>query len=74
MYPQSMFEAKRKYQTHFFHLNIIVFTAMKNCSLLHRHVCVMILAPQNGLCLVWLKHVPHFIENLNEFHSGLVFG
>ena len=42
MYPQSMFLAKiRTYNN--FHLKIIVFTAVKYCSILHRHVCVMII-------------------------------
>ena len=40
MYPQSMFSAKKKTYT-FFHLKIIFFTALKNCSKLHGRVIVM---------------------------------
>ena len=43
MYPKFMFyrEKIRKYQD-FFHLKIIVFTAVKSCSILHRRVIVMV--------------------------------
>ena len=40
MYPLSMFLAKNRKIT-FFHLKIIVFIAVKNCSILHGHAFVM---------------------------------
>ena len=43
MYPQSMFQAKiRKKKNTIFHLKIIYFTAVKNCSILHGRVFVMV--------------------------------
>ena len=42
MYPQSMFRAKiRRKKIAIYHLKSFVFTAVKNCILLHRRVCVM---------------------------------
>ena len=42
MYPPSMFRAKiRKKYVLFFHLKIIVLTAVKNCSILRRRVILM---------------------------------
>ena len=40
MYPRSMFWAKNEH-FHFFHLKIIVFTAVKNCCILHGRVIIM---------------------------------
>ena len=40
-YPQSMFWAKIRKKSHFFHLKITILTAAKYCSILHGHVCVM---------------------------------
>ena len=43
MYRRSMFRAKiRKISVFFFHLKIIVLTAVKKCSILHRRVFVTI--------------------------------
>ena len=36
-----LFKNKKNTWTTIFHLKVIVFTAMKNCSILHRHVIVM---------------------------------
>ena len=41
MYPQSMFWAKIRKNVISFHLYIIISTAVKYCSILHRRVCVM---------------------------------
>ena len=41
MYLRSMFLAKTKKNVTIFHLEISVFTAVKYCSILHMHVCVM---------------------------------
>ena len=41
MYPHIMFLAKIRKNITIFHLKIIVFTAVKNCSILHGHVFVM---------------------------------
>ena len=41
MYPQSMFYSKNKKNITFFHLKIIIFTALKNHSVWHGHVFVM---------------------------------
>ena len=42
MYQQSMFLAKNKKNVTFFHLKIQVFTAVKNCSILHGHGHVIV--------------------------------
>ena len=41
MYPQSLFSAKKKKTTIIFNLKIIIFTAVKNHSILHGLVIVM---------------------------------
>ena len=41
MYPQSMFWSKNKKNITTFHLKIVIFIAVKYCSILHGHVCVM---------------------------------
>ena len=41
MYPRSMFFGKNNKNITFVQLNIIIFTALKNCCLLHGRVCVM---------------------------------
>ena len=42
MYPQSMFKSKNKKNIKHFHLKIIIFRAVKYCSLLHRRIFVMV--------------------------------
>ena len=39
--PNPCFRAKIRKISRFFYLKIIVFTALINCSILHRRVCVM---------------------------------
>ena len=41
MYPQSMLRAKIRKNITFFHLKIIIFTAVKYCSILHGRICVI---------------------------------
>ena len=43
MYPRSMLRAKIR--KNIFHLKIIIFAAVKNCSLLHGHVRVIRFLP-----------------------------
>ena len=43
MYTQSMFWAKIRKNITVFHLKIIIFIAVKYCSILPGHVCVMLL-------------------------------
>ena len=41
MFPQSMFFSKNKKSIKTFHVKILIFTALKNRSVLHGHVFVM---------------------------------
>ena len=41
MYPQSIVLSKNKKNVKIFHLKIIVFTAVKNRSILHKRIIVM---------------------------------
>ena len=46
MYPQSMLRAKKERKISKLHLKIFIFTAVKNCSILHWCVCVI-----NQMCV-----------------------
>ena len=50
--------------SHFFHLNITIFTAVKYCSILHGHVCVMVCFLQINKENVWRKKVAEDFQNL----------
>ena len=41
MYPQFMFKSKNKKNITIFHQKIIIFTALKNLSILHGHFIVL---------------------------------
>ena len=41
MYPQSMFRAKIRKISHFFHMKIVIFYSFTNFSILNRSVNIM---------------------------------
>ena len=62
MYPKSMFEQNKK-NINNFHQKIIIFTAVKYHSILHRRVCVM----RCVLCNIKLNNIR---ESSNVFYRG----
>ena len=56
MCPQSVL-SKNKKNIKYFHLRIMFFTAVKYCSIIHRHVTVMDLPKTNGHQISSLEHL-----------------
>ena len=64
VYPRSMFWAKIRKNITFIHLKIAIFTAVKYCSILHGHVCVMypILQSTTGVCRFLIASLKHSLR------------
>ena len=63
-----MFGAKIRIILHFFHLKIIFFTTVKNCSIMHGRVFVMILHAMSSANVVNKVNVTklHYFTTVNK--------